>query len=72
MPAESSWTTVAGLRALSLKAWSSGALLRELLEPTGVYPRRRVLKRPAAAALLSDYAAAQRWAAELFAGAGQY
>ena len=73
MPAESSsWTTVAGLRALSLKAWNSGALLRELLEPTGVYPRRRALKRPTAAALLSDYAAAQRWAAEWFAGAGPY
>lgn len=66
------WTTVAGLRALSLKAWSSGALLRELLEPTGIYPRRRALKRPTAATLLSDYAAAQKWAAELFAGAGPY
>jgi hypothetical protein len=67
-----SWTTVAGLRELSLKAWTSGALLRELLEPSGAYPRRRSLKRPTAAALLSDYAAAQRWAAELFAGAGPY
>lgn len=71
MPAES-WTTVAGLRAQSLRAWNSGALLRELLEPSGAYPRRRPLKRPTAAALLSDYAAAQRWAAELFAGAGPY
>ncbi|MET3935655.1 Wadjet anti-phage system protein JetD domain-containing protein [Arthrobacter sp. OAP107] len=71
MPADS-WTTVSGLRALSLKAWNSGALLRELLEPSGAYPRRRSLKRPTAAALLSDYAAAQRWAAELFAGAGPY
>jgi hypothetical protein len=66
------WTTVAGLRAQSLKAWNSGALLRELLEQSGAYPRRRSLKRPTAAALLSDYAAAQRWAAELFAGAGPY
>lgn len=33
MPGEPlSWTTIAGLRALSLKAWNSGALLRELLE----------------------------------------
>ena len=63
---------MAGLRALSLKAWNTGALLRELLEPTGVYPRRRSLKRPTAAALLSDYAAAQQWAAELFARAGPY
>lgn len=70
--AAESWTTVAGLRAQSLKAWNSGALLRELLEPSGAYPRRRSLKRPTAAALLSDYAAAQRWAAELFAGAGPY
>ncbi|MFE4541583.1 Wadjet anti-phage system protein JetD domain-containing protein [Arthrobacter sp. NPDC056727] len=71
MPAES-WTTVSGLRALSLKAWNSGALLRELLEPSGAYPRRRSLKRPTAAAPLSDYAAAHRWAAELFAGVGPY
>lgn len=68
----SSWTTVAGLRALSLKAWNSGALLRELLDPTDAYPRRRALKRPTAATLLSDYAAAQRWAAELFTGTGPY
>lgn len=71
MPAES-WTTVAALRAQSLKAWNSGALLRELLEPSGTYPRRRSLKRPTAAALLSDYASAQRWAAELFAEVGLY
>lgn len=70
--AAESWTTVSGLRAQSLKVWNSGALLRELLEPSGSYPRRRSLKRPTAAALLSDYAAAQRWAAELFAGAGPY
>ena len=67
-----SWTTLAGLRALSLKAWSSGALLRELLEPTGAYPRRRPLKRPTAGELLSDYAAARDWAGELIAGAGSY
>jgi hypothetical protein len=71
VPADS-WTTVSGLRAQSLKAWNSGALLRELLEPSGAYPRRRSLKRPTAAALLSDYAAAQRWASEFFAGAGPY
>jgi hypothetical protein len=68
----SSWTTVSGLRAQSLKAWNSGTLLRELLEPSGAYPRRRALKRPTAASLLSEYTAAQRWAAELFAGAGTY
>ncbi|MFC9351584.1 Wadjet anti-phage system protein JetD domain-containing protein [Arthrobacter sp. NPDC057013] len=61
-----------GLRALSLRAWNSGALLRELLGPSGAYPRRRSLKRPTAAALLSDYAAAQRWAADLIAGVGPY
>ena len=66
------WTTLADLRAQSLKAWSSGALLREVLEPTGLYPRRRTLKRPTAASLLSDYAAAREWAAELFAGVGSF
>jgi hypothetical protein len=71
VPADS-WTTVSGLRAQSLKAWNSGALLRELLEPSGAYPRRRVLKRPTAGELLSDYAAARSWAAELSVGAGPY
>jgi hypothetical protein len=71
MPAES-WTALADLRALSLKAWSSGSLLRELLEPTGLYPRRRPLKRPTAAALLRDYAAARTWAGELIAAAGPF
>jgi hypothetical protein len=66
------WTTLADLRGLSLKAWGSGALLRELLEPSGVYPRRRSLKRPTAAGLRSDYAAAKAWAGELFAGAGHF
>lgn len=70
--AADSWTTLADLKALSLKAWSSGSLLRELLEPTGLYPRRRPLKRPTAAELLSDYAAVRAWAAELFSGAGAY
>lgn len=70
--AADSWTTLADLKALSLKAWSSGALLRELLEPTGLYPRRRPLKRPTAAALLRDYAAAGAWAGELFAAAGPF
>ncbi|WP_426225054.1 Wadjet anti-phage system protein JetD domain-containing protein [Pseudarthrobacter sp. DSP2-3-2b1] len=82
MPAEGSgrgssgaaqgWTTLADLQALSLKAWNSGALLRELVEPAGLYPRRRPLKRPTAATLRSDYAAARAWAAELAAAAGRF
>lgn len=66
------WTTLADLRAQSLKAWGSGALLRELLEPSGLYPRRRPLKRPTAAGLLRDYAAARAWAAELNAAVGPF
>lgn len=66
------WTTLAMLRAQSRTAWDRGQPLRELLEPTGVYPRRRTLKRPTAAELLSDYAAARSWAAELSGGAGPY
>ncbi|MEO5321435.1 DUF2220 family protein [Arthrobacter sp. CC3] len=66
------WTTLATLRAQSLKAWDSGALLRELLDPTGAYPRRRPLKHPTAAGLRTEYAAAQAWAAELFAAAGPF
>lgn len=72
MDADGRWTTVAGLRAQSLKAWNSGALLRELLAPSDAYPRRRPLKRPTATELLSDYAAVRQWAAELSGGAGPY
>lgn len=71
-PRAESWTTLADLRVLSLKAWNSGSLLRELLDPAGVYPRRRALKRPTASALLRDYAAARAWAAELFAAVGPF
>jgi hypothetical protein len=66
------WTSLAALRAVSLAAWNRGHLLRELLEPSGAYPRRRPLKRPTAAELRSDYAAARAWAGELFAAAGNF
>ena len=75
MPAESrtrAWTGVAELRALAQRAWERGDLLREVLCPTGAYPRRRPLKRPSAAQLRDDYPAARAWAAELHAGAGAY
>ncbi|GGH98992.1 Wadjet anti-phage system protein JetD domain-containing protein [Arthrobacter liuii] len=70
--ADRAWTTLSGLRAQSRKAWNSGALLREVLSPSGSYPRRRVLKRPTAAELLGDYAAVRAWAAELTSGVGHY
>lgn len=66
------WTTVADLRAQSLKSWGSGVLLREVLEPGVLYPRRRPLKRPTAGTLRSDYAAASAWAAELFGAVGPF
>lgn len=66
------WTTLAGLRSLSSAAWERGQLVREALEPTEAYPRRRALKRPSATELRGDYAAAREWAAELFASAGTY
>ncbi len=74
MPAKSSsrWTTAVDLRALSVTAWDRGQLLREALEPSGVYPRRRPLKRPSATQLRDDYPAARTWAAELVAAAGPY
>lgn len=73
MPAKSSvWTSLSALRALSVTAWDRGQLLRETLEPSGVYPRRRVLKRPSAAELRDNYAAARAWAAALFSAAGPF
>lgn len=70
--ASPTWTTLAALRSLSVNAWDRGQLLREALEPTEAYPRRRALKRPSAAELRDDYAAAREWAAELFASAGTF
>jgi hypothetical protein len=70
--ASRNWTTLAGLRSLSSTAWERGQLLREALEPTGAYPRRRSLKRPSAAELRDNYAAAREWAGELFASAGKF
>lgn len=74
MPADASarWTTVPDLRAASETAWRKGDLLRELLEPSGAYPRRRTFKKPTAAELRDSYAAARAWAAELTAAEGAY
>ncbi|MBG6224324.1 hypothetical protein IWX63_000879 [Arthrobacter sp. CAN_A2] len=69
VPGEAStrWTSLADLRALSTTAWQRGTLVREKLEPTGIYPRRRALKKPTAAELRDHYPAARSWAAELTA-----
>lgn len=75
MPAEAPatrWTGVAELRVLSRAAWKRGVLLRELLEPTGAYPRRRPLKKPTATELRTDFGAAKAWAGELFAAGGDF
>jgi hypothetical protein len=66
------WTHLADLRALSQTAWQRGALLREVLEPSGAYPRRRALKKPSAAELRDHYPAARGWAGELTAAAGHF
>lgn len=74
MPVDPSarWTTLADLRAVSRTAWDRGVLLRELLEPTGAYPRRRALKKPTATELRDHYPAARSWAGELTAAAGAF
>lgn len=80
MPAELSgtgstehrWTTLAALRAQSRKAWEKGVLLRELLTPSGDYPRRRPLKHPTAKELRNSYPAARAWATELHSGARHF
>jgi len=74
VPADASarWTTLADLRALSAKAWERGTLLREVLEPSGTYPRRRALKKPTALELRDHYAAARSWAGELTAAVGPF
>ncbi len=74
MPADAPgrWTTLADLRAASRTAWERGALLREVLEPTGAYPRRRALRKPTAAELRDHYAAARSWAGELTAAEGAF
>ncbi|MDQ0092910.1 Wadjet anti-phage system protein JetD domain-containing protein [Paeniglutamicibacter psychrophenolicus] len=64
------WTDTAGLRAACMKSWDRGELLRELLEPSGAYPRRRALKSPSAGELRQRFAEARDWVAGLRAGAG--
>ena len=66
------WTDTAGLRAACLKSWDRGELLRELLEPSGAYPRRRSLKSPSAGDLRQRYAEVRDWVGGLRAGAGHY
>lgn len=66
------WTDTAGVRAASLKSWERGELLRELLKPTGIYPRRRPLKAPTAGELRQQFAQVRQWSAELHAGAKHY
>lgn len=66
------WTGVAELRALSRTTWNRGSLLRELIDPTQTYPRRRPLKKPTAAQLRTDFGAAKAWAGELFAASGDF
>ncbi|WP_427016237.1 Wadjet anti-phage system protein JetD domain-containing protein [Pseudarthrobacter sp. P1] len=63
------WTTVGELRGQVRKAWTTGDLLRELLSPSGAYPRRRTLKHPTAAQLRDHYPEVGAWAADLAAGA---
>ncbi|MBG6180474.1 Wadjet anti-phage system protein JetD domain-containing protein [Arthrobacter sp. CAN_A1] len=72
MPTDSRWTTLAELRAQSVKAWGRGTLLRELLDPSGAYPRRRAVKKPTAAELRDSYAAARTWAREWFDADGDF
>ncbi|WP_026532464.1 Wadjet anti-phage system protein JetD domain-containing protein [Arthrobacter sp. H41] len=76
MPADArpafGWTTLAALRAQSSKAWDRGTLLRELVQPSGAYPRRRALKHPTAGELRSEYAAARQWAADIHSGASGF
>ncbi|PRA03023.1 hypothetical protein CQ010_10575 [Arthrobacter sp. MYb211] len=69
---ESGWTTVSSLRAASLKTWERGQLLCELLEPTGVYPRRRPLKSPNAGELRQRFGEAKNWVSELHRAASHY
>lgn len=66
------WTNVASLRATSQKSWDRGEMLRELLEPSGSYPRRRPLKSPTAGELRQHFAQARSWAGELHGAAGHF
>ncbi|MHA7175198.1 Wadjet anti-phage system protein JetD domain-containing protein [Arthrobacter sp. Sr24] len=57
------WSTPKNIWDAVLRAWERGDLLREASTPTGVYPRRRALKRPNATQLRTYYAQAAAWAA---------
>lgn len=66
------WSTVAALRAVGMRSWERGEILRDLLEPTGVYPRRRPLKSPTAGELRQRFAQVRSWAGELHSGARHF
>ncbi|WP_026551584.1 DUF3322 and DUF2220 domain-containing protein [Arthrobacter sp. H20] len=72
VPADSRWTSLAELRAQSVKAWGRGTLLRELLDPSGAYPRRRSLKKPTATQLRDSYPAVRTWSGELFEAVSEF
>lgn len=59
------WTTHKGLRAQVQRLWERGLVLRTIVEPGGMFPKRLVLKRPASAQLRDRFADVRTWAADL-------
>lgn len=69
------WGVPADLRSQVLKRWNSGDLLRELVEPTQLFPLRLTLKRPSSTELSERFEAVREWVRDLQsqekAGAGK-
>jgi len=60
-----SWTTAADIRQRLQRLWDKGAILSEIVTPTGLFPCRLPLKAPAASDLLERFEAVREWSRQL-------
>ena len=62
---QSDWTTAGDLRAQVGRLWERGVVLREVAEPSGVFPKRLVLKRPTSLQMRDRFADVRSWATDI-------
>lgn len=60
-----SWTTSADLKAQVLRLWDNGMLPRELVRPSGLFPRRLTLKGPSSADLTNRFDDVRKWVSDI-------
>jgi hypothetical protein len=58
---QAKWSTLAQVKSILLKKWSSGLFLRDCLEPAGIFPFRVPLRGPGPSALSEKYDRVREW-----------